>query len=113
MKSLIIVALLITTSLAYSKDDGRYADSPLRNWFDSLQSKKGMCCSFVDGRTVADPDWGTDEHGYWVIVDGEKLAISPDALLTVPNKFGQAVVWPYKDAEGNLQIRCFLPGAGT
>ena len=36
----------------------------------------------------------------------------PDALVTVSNKFGLAVVWPYKDYEGRTQIRCFIPGAG-
>ena len=36
----------------------------------------------------------------------------PDTLVTVSNKFGLAVVWPYKDYEGRKQIRCFIPGTG-
>ena len=35
------------------------------------------------------------------------------AVVTEPNRFGPAVVWPYMDAEGATQIRCFLPGAGA
>jgi hypothetical protein len=45
-------------------------------------------------------------HGQWIIV--------PDAaVVTEPNKFGTAVVWPYLDGDGQILIRCFLPGAGT
>jgi hypothetical protein len=37
-----------------------------------------------------------------------------DALVTVPNKFGLAVVWPYKDYEGGTQISAlFLERAGN
>src|SRR5215468_6774864 len=45
-------------------------------------------------------------HGEWFVV--------PDAaVVTEPNRFGPAVVWPYNDRYGNTQIRCFMPGAGT
>ena len=92
---------------------GNYPSGAMHDWFDSLRSKKGLCCSFADGRTLADPDWGTDEHGYWVVVDGVRVTVPSDALVETNNKFGPAVVWPYKDASGKLQIRCFLPGALT
>jgi hypothetical protein len=35
------------------------------------------------------------------------------AVVTEPNRFGPAVVWPYNDRYGNTQIRCFMPGAGS
>ena len=45
-------------------------------------------------------------NGQWIVV--------PDAaLVTEPNKFGPAVVWPYQDATGATQIRCFIPGSGA
>jgi hypothetical protein len=34
-------------------------------------------------------------------------------VVTEPNRFGPAVVWPYQDVDGTTQIRCFLPGAGA
>jgi hypothetical protein len=34
---------------AFARDDGRYADDPLRYWFDNLTSSNGKCCSFADG----------------------------------------------------------------
>ena len=48
---------------------------------------------------------------YRVRLDGQWIEVPPDALVTVPNKFGLAVVWLYKDYEGRTQIRCFIPGA--
>ena len=34
--------------------DGRYANSPLKPWFDHLASGKGLCCSMADGESVAE-----------------------------------------------------------
>jgi hypothetical protein len=96
-----------------ARDDGRYAQNPLKGWFDSLKSQRGMCCSFADGRTVTDADWEFRNNGYIVKVDGTWYDVPADALVEVPNKFGQAVVWPYTDSDNKVQIRCFLPGAGT
>ena len=99
---------------AYSRDlDGKYAQSPLKGWFDSLHSNKGMCCSYADGRTITDADWEMADNHYRVKVDGVWYDVPEAALVTVPNKFGQAVVWPFKDQTGQTQIRCFMPGAGT
>jgi len=106
-------AVLLAAPAAARDLDGRYANSPLKGWFDGLQSNRGMCCSFADGVTVEDPDWGTDGAHYWVNVEGEKIVVPDEALVSVPNKFGRAVVWPFKDSDGKTQIRCFMPGAGT
>lgn len=102
--------------------DGTYAtQDPARHaWFDGLASGKGLCCSFADGLSIEDVDWDTngpkDERGnatYRVRIKGEWIDVPPEAVVTEPNKFGPAVVWPYQDAEGVTQIRCFLPGAGA
>lgn len=86
---------------------------PLHNWFDSLASGNGLCCSIADGRTVQNPDWGMGATNYWVVVDGKKYTVDQKALVNVPNRYGKAVVWPYKDEKGNTVIRCFMPGAMT
>jgi hypothetical protein len=117
---------------AHARDDGRYANEPLHAWFDSLASGKGLCCSFADGAQVDDVDWDTVpscENGksggsgnasvpicsmhYRVRLHGEWIIVPDSAVVTEPNKFGPAVVWPYVDAEGVQQIRCFIPGAGA
>jgi hypothetical protein len=100
--------------------DGRYAvgDPALHQWFNKLASGKGLCCSFADGARVEDVDWDTarDADGtlrYRVRLDGQWIDVPDAAVVTEPNKFGPAVVWPYQDIEGKTQIRCFIPGAGT
>jgi hypothetical protein len=98
------------------------AGAPDKAWWDQLASGKGLCCSFADGVSIKDVDWDTgtvaDAEGqshivYRVHINGQWIDVPPEALVTVPNRFGPAVVWPYQDAEGKTQIRCFLPGAGT
>jgi hypothetical protein len=93
--------------------DGRYANSPLKQWFDQLASGKGLCCSFADGFSVQDVDWDTQDGRYRVRLQGEWVVVPDTAVVSEPNRFGPAVVWPYLDAMGATQIRCFMPGAGV
>ena len=98
---------------SHARDDGRFANSPLKEWFDRLGSKNGLCCAFADGVSVQDVDWGTQDGHYRVRIQGEWIEVPDAAVITEPNRFGPAVVWPYNDRYGNTQIRCFMPGAGT
>jgi hypothetical protein len=97
----------------HARDDGRYANEPLHAWFDKLASKKGLCCSFADGFSIQDVNWDTQEGHYRVRLYGEWVLVPDEAVVTEPNKFGPAVVWPYMDTDGQIRIRCFLPGAGA
>lgn len=117
-----VILLAIGCVTALARDNGRFANSPLKSWFDSLASGKGLCCSFADGVSIRDVDWGTESVAgaegqsqivYWVVIDGRKIAVPPQAVVTEPNKYGPAVVWPYQDMNGVTQIRCFIPGAGA
>jgi hypothetical protein len=111
-----LIALCLTVVVpnhSYARDDGRFANSPLKPWFDRLASGKGLCCSFADGFSVQDVDWDTQDGHYRVRVYGQWFVVPDDAVVTEPNRFGPAVVWPYNDRYGNTQIRCFMPGAGT
>jgi len=105
--------LLSVPSYVAAHDDGRYANAPLKAWFDRLASGKGLCCSFADGVSVENVDWDTQNGRYRVRIQGQWFAVPDTAVVTEPNKFGPAVVWPYQDADGTTQIRCFLPGAGA
>jgi hypothetical protein len=54
---LAVVAFCLTTLVSgqlVARDDGRFADSPLKLWFDRLASGRGLCCSFADGVSVQD-----------------------------------------------------------
>jgi hypothetical protein len=109
------VALLCITVFvpnhSYARDDGRFANSPLKEWFDRLASRNGLCCAFADGVSVQDVDWDTQDGHYRVRIQGEWIVVPDAAVVTEPNRFGPAVVWPYNDRYGNTRIRCFMPGA--
>jgi hypothetical protein len=104
---------VVAPNYSYARDDGLFANSPLKEWFDRLASRNGLCCAFADGVSVQDVDWDTQDGHYRVRIQGEWIMVPDAAVVTEPNRFGPAVVWPYNDRYGNTQIRCFMPGAGT
>jgi hypothetical protein len=65
-------------SLAH--DPGR---PELNGWFDKLASGRGLCCSLIDGVTIADPDWESKDGHYRVRLGGEWIDVPDDALVTV------------------------------
>ncbi len=112
----LVVLFYLSTSVPdclFARDDGRFANSPLKQWFDELASGNGLCCSFADGVSVQGVDWDTQDGHYRVRLHGQWFVVPDAAVVTEPNRFGPAVVWPYQDANGVTQIRCFMPGAGT
>ena len=113
LTAVLLCMLVSVPGRVSARDDGRYADSPLKQWFDQLASGKGLCCSFADGVSVENVDWDTQNGRYRVRIQGQWLVVPDSAVVTDPNRFGSAVVWPYQDADGATQIRCFLPGPGA
>ena len=113
------MALLLASVSEFSlaRDDGRYANSPLKQWFDSLKSGKGPCCSDADGYAVADPDWESKSGHYRVRIEGEWHDVPEDAVITELNRAGRTMVWPIynRGLSGVLSvtIRCFMPGSMT
>ena len=106
----LVASVAVFGGSATARDDGRYAQSPLKPWFDSLRSGKGLCCSDADGSVVADVDWDSKDGHYRVRLDGQWIDVPDDAVITVPNRAGRTMVWPVKEASG-ISIRCFLPGS--
>jgi hypothetical protein len=106
---LVAVLALLATGLVWARDDGRYANSPLKPWFDSLRSGRGLCCSNADGVAVSDPDWDSKDGHYRVRLDGQWIDVPDDAVIKEPNRAGHTMVWPNKSPVGT-SIRCFLPG---
>jgi hypothetical protein len=92
--------------------DGRYANSPLKQWFDNLKSGRGLCCSMADGQSVADPDWESKDGRYRVRLKNSWIDVPDDALITEPNRAGRTMVWPWL-IDGQISIRCFMPGSMT
>ncbi|WP_409411045.1 hypothetical protein [Bradyrhizobium jicamae] len=108
-------ALLLITSAQFAQardPDGRYANSPLKQWFDGLRSGKGPCCSDADGSAVSDVDWESKDGHYRVRLDGQWIDVPDEAVITEPNRVGRAMVWPIRGYMG-VTIRCFMPGSMT
>jgi len=107
-----MLAVMAWATPVRANDDGRYANSPLKPWFESLQSEFGKCCTNADGYIVLDPDWESDRGHYRVRIEGEWVAVPDGALVKEPNRAGPAMVWKYY-IDGHPRVRCFLPGSMT
>jgi hypothetical protein len=105
IKFLLISSLLLMPV----RDDGRYAGSPLKPWFDSLNSGRGPCCSDADGTALLDVDWESHNGRYRVRLYGNWIDVPDEAVIKSPNLDGRTIVWPIPMPSG-LQIRCFIPG---
>ncbi|WP_454620285.1 hypothetical protein [Bradyrhizobium cenepequi] len=110
--SVLTILLVVPTGTTMARDDGRYSNSPLKPWFDSLKSKLGPCCSDADGVAVADPDWESKDGHYRVRLEGQWIMVPDEAVITEPNRAGRTMVWPMKGSTG-ITIRCFMPGSMT
>jgi hypothetical protein len=108
--ALAVGILLAAFGVVQARDDGRYANSPLKPWFDSLASGKGRCCSDADGFAVSDPDWESSNGHYRVRIESEWFDVPDDAVITEPNRAGRTMVWPITGSLGT-SIRCFMPGS--
>lgn len=108
-----LLMLPLTSGPGAARDpDGRYANSPLKQWFDSLKSGKGPCCSDADGYALSDVDWESGNGHYRVRIEGEWYEVPEDAVITEPNRVGRTMVWPVRGYQG-MTIRCFMPGSMT
>jgi hypothetical protein len=107
---MVLVIVLCAWTLAFARDPGgRYANSPLHDWFNHLSSGKGLCCSMSDGEMVADVDWDSAGGHYRVRLEGRWVEVPDDAVITEPNRAGRTMVWPMH-FDGEISIRCFMPG---
>jgi hypothetical protein len=110
---LAVLLSVAAAQLAQARDpDGRYANSPLKPWFDSLKSGKGPCCSDADGTAISDADWESSNGHYRVRIEGEWVDVPEESVITEPNRVGRTMVWPIRGYLG-LTIRCFMPGSMT
>ena len=98
-----LIGFLLAAGLvaALGRDlDGRYAGSPLKRWFDQLESGWGRCCSDADGRIVEDADWETKDGHYRVRVPNVPGEAVRKSLNTAP--FGGTGHSQYANLGGEL-----------
>jgi hypothetical protein len=112
---LVILVVLGALQWAVARDDGRYAGSPLKPWFDSLHSGKGPCCSDADGTALSDVDWEAKDGHYRVRIEDQWWDVPDEAVLKQPNLYGRTMVWPIPYRDGavlrKVEIRCFIVGS--
>jgi hypothetical protein len=77
--TLSLVVACLAGSVTARDLDGRYANSPLKQWFDNLKSSRGLCCSMADGQSVADPDWDSKDGHYRVRLENNWIDVPDDA----------------------------------
>lgn len=110
----ICLLLILAWHAAFARDDGRYAQSTLKPWFDSLKSGKGPCCSDADGTALSDVDWESRDGHYRVRIEEKWWNVPDEAVLNQPNLVGRTMVWPIIYRNGavldRVDIRCFMPG---
>ncbi len=112
---ILAIAILVTPHALHIRDDGRYANSRLKLWFEHLSSQKGLCCNDADGLIVEDPDWkpylesAKPRVHYRVRINGPWIDVPDDAVIAESNPIGKAMVWIVMGDFG-MSIRCFMPG---
>lgn len=116
--ALVVGGRVAAPRMADARDlDGRYAGSALKEWFDSLRSGKGPCCSDADGTALSDVDWEAKDGHYRVRIEGQWWDVPDEAVISEPNRAGRTMVWPvYYGARNEtirVDIRCFMPGTMT
>ena len=86
--SLAVITILwiagLVPSTLYARDDGRFTNSPLKEWFDRLASRNGLCCAFADGVSVQDVDWDSQEGHYRVRIYGQWFVVADVTVVIVP-----------------------------
>src|SRR5215468_1093464 len=89
------LALLLAAAVILIRDPtGKWANDPLRPWFEALKNKDGLyCCAEADGHPLDESEWDIKDNTYRVFVQGEWIVVPDDALILGPNKFGKAIVW--------------------
>ena len=115
--SLVFCAVGATAAIAM--DRGQFANVPpeVREWFEHLQSPKGVpCCSYADGHRTG---YDTRQDQYWVPIEGEWYPVPPEAIIKTANPVGEAIVWYlslYNDGTRTgpkYRILCFVPSDGV
>lgn len=105
----LIVGLFVVYVTYYAQ-----VDPALHKWFENLRSPDGAyCCAETDGIRLQDPDWGRNDKGYYVVVEGQRVDVPKDAVIKKRHPaINWAIVWILHE-QGKPFVRCFLPGSET
>ncbi len=92
-------------------------DPAVRSWFRNLKSPHGVpCCNIADGHSTEED---IRQNAYWIpnpaaLGAKEWIQVPPEAVVyNAGNPIGEAVVWYVMQGQGQVFIRCFVPGGGV
>jgi len=103
---LLAIAIVFFVQSAGARDDGRWAQSPLKLWFESLKNHQGEMCCAEEDRIEVDEWHCTADDKCEVVIGGVRRPVPPQAILRQPNLAGVPLVWVWGG-----EIKCFLRGA--
>jgi len=87
-----LLALPLACGPGQARDpDGRYANSPLKQWFDSLKSGRGPCCSDADGSAVSDVDWESKDGATAFVLKASGMRYP--RMPSSPSRTGSVEPW--------------------
>lgn len=112
MRVLVVSLFLLACAWSYAWPRGHEGD-PNHDWFETLRSDRGPCCSNADGALVADADWESRDGHYRVRVNGNWVDVPDAAVIKEPNRDGRTIVWGYPQmgwGANGYYIRCFIVG---
>lgn len=104
-----IAYLWLTLEMVRARDlDGRYANSPHKDWFDAQHNARGTSCCHEGDAHRYDGDYTLNQDGSVTLGNGRAL---PEwMVLKGTNPTGAAIYW-FRDYEnGQRTDYCFSPG---
>lgn len=112
---LLTLSVVLVALAAEAHDNGQYAqvDPAIRRWIEGLTDRQGRgCCATADGFRPEEVVWDMEGNHYKVMIKGKWYVVPEGAVITEGNRVGYAIVWYYTN-NGEVTIRCFLPGSGA
>jgi hypothetical protein len=79
---------------AHRAQHGAVADA-VREFLARMSDSRSALFLRRDGFSVSDVDWDTEDGHYRVLLRGEWINVPNSSVVTEPNRYGPAVVWPY------------------
>jgi len=104
--------LAACSALSFFSAAAAHDSGPLKDWFNSLESGRGPCCSGAEGRVLSNVDWQVRDGHYVVLLNDQWVPVPDEAVLHQPNLAGPTMVWPIW-ISGKPVVRCFMVGSGT
>lgn len=99
MRSLFAALIVCAVAIpVQARDDGRYANSQYKSWYESQHNAQGgFCCDRADGQDFYGDYQPTSDGGVEFDDSGKHYKLPAYMVLKGPNPTGHAVWWHIND----------------